>query len=101
MEKPTPADMMITHSEDGSNGIYLAKIEGKPDAKLTYSRVSDSLIIVDHTYVPPQMRGMGIAAKLVERVVRDAQASGTRIDPACPYVKAQIARHKEWQDVLS
>lgn len=100
MEKPTP-EMTIIHSEDGSKGLYLAKIEGKPDAKLTYSRASDSLIIVDHTYVPPEMRGMGIAAQLVERVVSDARTSGTKIDPVCPYVKVQIARHKEWQDVLS
>lgn len=100
MEKPTP-QLSISHSEDGARGIYVAQIEGKPDAKLTYTRVSDSLIIVDHTYVPPELRGMGIAAKLVERAVSDARASGTKIDPACPYVKVQIARHKEWQDVLS
>lgn len=100
MEKPTP-DMTITHSEDGSKGIYTAKIDGKPDAEMTYSRASESLIIIDHTGVPDALRGMGVGVKLVERAVLDARASGTKIMPLCPFAKAQIARHKEWQDVLN
>lgn len=100
MEKPTP-DMVITHSEDGSKGIYLAKIDGKPDAELTYSRASESLIIIDHTGVPDELRGMGVGVKLVERAVLDARQSGTKIMPLCPFAKVQIQRHKEWQDVLN
>lgn len=100
MEKPAP-DMIITHSEDGSKGIYTAKIDGKPDAEMTYSRASESLIIIDHTDVPDALRGMGVGVKLVERAVLDARASGTKIMPLCPFAKAQITRHKEWQDVLS
>lgn len=100
MEKPTP-QMTITHSEEGSKGLYVAKIDGKPDAELTYSRASESLIIIDHTGVPDAMRGMGVGVKLVERAVLDARASSTKIMPLCPFAKAQIARHKEWQDVLA
>jgi hypothetical protein len=100
MEKPTP-DMVITHSEDGSKGIYLAKIDGKPDAELTYSRASENLIIIDHTGVPDELRGMGVGVKLVERAVLDARQSGTKIMPLCPFAKVQIQRHKEWQDVLN
>ncbi len=100
MEKPTP-DLAITHEDNGSKGRYVAKIAGKPDAELTYSRASDTLIIVDHTGVPDELRGMGVGVKLVEKVVLDARASGTKIMPLCPFAKAQIARHKEWQDVLN
>lgn len=100
MEKPTP-DMTITHIEEGSKGVYTAKIDGKPDAELTYSRASDTLIIIDHTGVPDALRGMGVGVKLVERAVLDARESGTKIMPLCPFAKAQLARHKEWQDVLS
>ncbi|GAB5510392.1 MAG: GNAT family N-acetyltransferase [Hyphomicrobiales bacterium] len=100
MEKPTP-QMTITHSEEDSKGLYLAKIVGKPNAELTYSRASESLIIIDHTGVPDALRGMGVGVKLVERAVLDARASGTKIMPLCPFAKVQMQRHKEWQDVLS
>lgn len=100
MEKPTP-ELTISHQEVDGQGIYIAHIKDMADAKLTYKRTSQKLIIVDHTFVPPEMRGMGIAKKLVERVVLDARASDTKIDPMCPYVKVQIARHKEWHDVLN
>ncbi|CAN0588042.1 unnamed protein product [Ectocarpus sp. 12 AP-2014] len=44
---------------------------------------------------------MGVGVKLVERAVTDARTSGTKIMPLCPFAKAQIQRHKEWQDVLN
>lgn len=100
MEKSTP-EIAITHSDEGSKGAYTASVVGKPPAELTYSRASESLIIIDHTGVPDELRGMGVGVALVKRAVEDARASGTKIMPLCPFAKAQIARHKEWQDVLS
>ena len=100
MEKPTPP-MTIEHTEEGSKGAYTAKIDGMPDAEMTYSRASDSLIIIDHTGVPDELRGMGVGVKLVERAVEDARASGTKIIALCPFAKAQFDRHKAWQDVLN
>lgn len=99
MDKPTPS-MTITHEEAGSTGTYTAHIEGMPTSELTYSRTTPTLIIIDHTGVPDALRGMGVGVKLVERAVVDARAAGTKIFPLCPFAKAQIQRHAEWQDVL-
>ena len=38
--------------------------------------------------------------RLWQRAVEDAQSEGITIMPLCPFAKAQIARHPEWQDVL-
>ena len=100
MDKPAPA-LTITLAETGSKGRYEARVEGKPPAELTYSRTSATLIIADHTGVPDALRGMGVGVALVKRMVEDARASGTRIVPLCPFVKAQMARHPEWRDVLA
>jgi uncharacterized protein len=99
MEKPTP-HMAITHEETDTKGTYTAHIEEMPTAELTYSRAGPHLIIADHTGVPDALRGMGVGVKLVERLVEDARASGTKVIPLCSFVKAQIARYPEWQDVL-
>jgi predicted GNAT family acetyltransferase len=36
----------------------------------------------------------------VRQGVEDARRDGIVIIPLCPFAKAQIERHPEWQDVL-
>lgn len=95
-------DLTITREDAGSKARYIAKVDGVPETgELTLSKVSDSLIIVDHTASPDSLRGQGVARALVERVVADARAAGQRIVPLCPYTRAQALKHKEdWADVI-
>ncbi|WRW39104.1 GNAT family N-acetyltransferase (plasmid) [Rhizobium indigoferae] len=46
------------------------------------------------------MRGRKIGEQLVRQAVEDARREGISIIPLCPFAKAQIERHAEWQDVL-
>lgn len=68
---------------------------------MTYSRAGVGLIIIDHTEVPEALRGRPVGEARVRRSVEDARAEGRLILPLCPFAKAQIARHPEWQDVLN
>jgi uncharacterized protein len=86
--------------EDGeSKGRYRIVVEGV-EAEMTYSRAGKSLIIIDHTAVPDALRGRRIGEQLVRQAVEDARRDNIAIIPLCPFAKAQIARHPEWQDVL-
>lgn len=89
----------ITREEDESKGRYTAKVDGH-EAEMTYSRLGESTTIIDHTGVPDALRGRGVGQALVKRGVEDARAEGRKIVPLCSFVKVQIARHPEWQDVL-
>jgi predicted GNAT family acetyltransferase len=71
------------------------------EAEMTYSRVSDSMIIIDHTEVPAALRGRRVGEQLVLQAVEDARRGGVSIVPLCPFAKAQIARHPEWRDVIA
>lgn len=94
--------MDITLEEQGSKGRYVIRPEGSDaEAELTYSRMSDSLVIVDHTGVPDEFRGRGYGKLLAERVVADAREKGFKIVPLCPFFKAQADRHPDWADVIS
>jgi predicted GNAT family acetyltransferase len=91
----------ITHSESESRGRYEAHIEGKDGSgRLTYSRMSPTRIIADHTGVDDSLRGTGVARALVERLVADARSAGIRIVPQCSYVLAQYRRNPDWSDVM-
>jgi predicted GNAT family acetyltransferase len=92
-------DFEITRKETESKGRYATVVDGH-EAEMTYSRAGTSTIIIDHTGVPDALRGRGVGQALVLRGVEDARAEGRKIVPLCPFARAQIARHPEWQDVL-
>ncbi|MDH4412127.1 MAG: GNAT family N-acetyltransferase [Rhizobium sp.] len=92
--------MQITSENAGSGGRYVGRIEGiEAPAIMTFSRASESLIIVDHTEVPDAMRGKGAGQALAEHAVAEARKGGWKIIPLCPFMKAQMDRHPDWNDV--
>lgn len=97
----TIATPRITLEMNGQKGRYVAVVDGIADpAELTFSKMSDSLVIADHTGVPDALRGMGIGRALVERLVADAREKGFKIIPLCPYVNATRQKHPEWADLF-
>ena len=91
----------VTRSDETSHGAYRAELPGtgRP-AELTWQAMGP-LRIADHTFVPPDMRGQGVAQVLVEALVADAREQGFKIVPQCSYVEAQFRRHPEWADLLA
>ncbi len=87
--------------EDGpTGGRYVTGAQGQ-EAVMTFSRASPRLIIIDHTEVPDIYRGQGVGVRLAVHAVERARAGGWKIIPLCPFFKAQLARHPEWDDVIS
>ena len=102
--KPLPAPAPLASGggerEDGpSKGRYRMVVDGV-EAEMTYSRAGAQLVIIDHTEVPAALRGRKVGERLVRQAVEDARRDGISIIPLCPFAKAQIERHPEWQDVL-
>jgi predicted GNAT family acetyltransferase len=92
----------ITRSEAGSKGRYTARVEGQGGiGELTFSRMSPTKIIADHTGVDDSLKGTGIGKALVERLIADARSEGFSIVPLCPFVRGQFQRHPEWSDVMA
>jgi predicted GNAT family acetyltransferase len=99
-EMPESRDSFtIVREEESTKGRYVVRLDGH-EAEMTYSRAGERMIIIDHTGVPDALRGRGVGLALVCRGVEDVRAQGRVIIPLCPFAKAQIARHPEWQDVL-
>lgn len=62
--------------------------------------LADGEMIFTRTVVPPELRGRGIAEKLVRVALAEARAAGRRVVPQCSYVARFIERHKEYADLL-
>ena len=90
----------IELEENGSKGRYVLRGPDGAEAEMTFTRVGNSQLIIDHTGVPDAFRGQGAGLRLVSRAVEDARAAGKKIIPLCPFAAAQFHRHPEWADVL-
>ena len=63
--------------------------------------IEDNRIIFTHTFVPPELRGKGIAEKLVRAALDDARAQKLKVVPACSYVTEFVQRHAEYRDLTA
>ena len=91
----------IVFQDNGSKGRYFMRSAAGDEAEMTFTKIGEHKIIIDHTEVPDAFRGQGAGLRLVTRAVEDARAAGKKIIPLCPFANAQFRRHKEWADVLS
>ena len=90
----------IELEDSGSKGRYFLRSPDGDEAEMTFTKVGEHQIIIDHTEVPDAFRGQGAGLRLVTRAVEDARAAGKKIIPLCPFANAQFRRHQEWADVV-
>ncbi|QHE88364.1 GNAT family N-acetyltransferase [Hydrogenophaga sp. BPS33] len=91
----------IQHQETAARGVFHIQHEGRQVGEMTYSRTNPSLVVVDHTYVDPGLRGHGLAQQLQDAMVAWARKTNTKVVPVCSYVKLQFERNAAIRDVLA
>ena len=67
-------------------------------SKMDYILHSDT-IVMTHVGVDPELRGQGVAAKLVEAGIHHAEKNSLRVVPMCSYAAAYIRRHPEYAEL--
>lgn len=69
-------------------------------ASLDYTMEGPDLAL-DHTFVPREMRGQGIAQQLAETALNYARDNNFKVLPYCTFVQQYIADHPEYQDLVA
>lgn len=91
----------ITRHESGSQGEYRANVAGSRHfGRLTWTQ-ANGIRAAEHTIVPPEIGGRGIAGMLVEALVADAREQGFKVKPVCSYVLKAFERHPEWSELAA
>jgi uncharacterized protein len=67
-------------------------------ARLDYV-VSGNTIELVHTYVPEGATTHGVGSALARYALEHARANGLKVVPTCPFVRAFLERHPEYQDL--
>ncbi|WP_442548610.1 GNAT family N-acetyltransferase [Chengkuizengella axinellae] len=83
----------------GENKFYIEN-DGQNVAEITFVPSGNKRLIIDHTFVDPQLRGQRVGEALVEKVVEYAREGNKTIIPLCPFAKRQFDQKKEYVDVL-
>jgi len=73
---------------------------GDERAELTY-REDDKTRDFRHTYVPDDLRGRGIAERLVRHALDDTLLHGYKFTPTCPYVERFVEKHPQYRTGLA
>lgn len=95
----TEPELTVLREDGATRGRYVIHLAPGFEAEMTFSTGQDGTITIDHTGVPREYEGRGIAAKLVNKAIADAREQGFKIMPVCSYVVAQFRRHPEWADL--
>ena len=78
---------------------YEVSVDGEVVGFSAY-RARPGLIAFVHTDVDKRFRGRGIGDQLIRFALEDARARGLSVLPFCPFVKAFIEGHREFEELV-
>ena len=84
-------------SHNGAEHRFETWIDGYL-SKLDYIQDGKNFVIT-HVGVYPELRGQGIAGKIVEAGLEYAKERALRVVPMCSYAAAYIRRHPEFAEL--
>jgi predicted GNAT family acetyltransferase len=87
-------------AHDASSRRFEVRVGDHPLAFLSYS-FNGNRVIFEHTFVPTELSGKGVAANLVGTALEEARQRGWRVVPRCSYVAAFIKRNPQFADLIA
>lgn len=92
--------MASTVTDDPEESRYESRIDGSLAGLATYT-LSGHTITFDHTEVYDAYEGQGVGSALARFALDDARARSLRVRARCPFIRAWIERHPDYQDLLA
>ncbi|MEM0518529.1 MULTISPECIES: GNAT family N-acetyltransferase [Aequorivita] len=77
---------------------FEAEVDGHK-AIIEYT-VKPGVLSLDHTEVPKELSGQGIASEMTEMVLLQIELRGLKVIPTCPFIKKYIEKHPEWKSIV-
>ena len=88
------ADARALHVRQADEAVHI----GASPARESY--LVGEKIIIEHTEVPAELEGKGIASRIVRTALDYARAQKLKVMPLCPFTAGFIHRHPEYQDLV-
>lgn len=92
-------DPELTIVNNRAASRYEASLAGRPVGYSTYEEEPGRVTFV-HTVVRPEFEGRGFGSRLAKFAIDDVRARGLPITPVCPFVRAYLRRHHEYDSIV-
>jgi uncharacterized protein len=90
------AELVKDHPE---RSRYEIEVDGERGGFVQYRRSGRELTLI-HTETDPRFRGQGLGGHLIAAVLDEARQQGVTVIPLCPFVRAFIADHPDYADLV-
>lgn len=90
--------MNLEVEHDASARRFIAKTDGYTSF-LSYVALDDKTLDYNHTFVPGELRGRGIASRLVKHALQYAKDRELKVVPSCPFVARIMQRDATFSDL--
>ena len=85
--------------QDTEKNRFVTYVEGY-ETVVEYT-LKDNVIDLYRTFTPPELRGKGVAGKLVKYALEHAKENNLKVIPTCSYVRGYIERHENYKELLA
>ncbi len=91
--------MSLKFEHDTERHQFYTLVDGKK-AYLDYVVLEEGEVLkYYHTFVPPELRGQGIAGELAQFALNYAKDNSFKVNPSCPFVKSFIDDHPKFKEL--
>jgi uncharacterized protein len=91
---------MISVRDAPERSRYEVTVDGQLAGHADYRDEGEVRVFV-HTEVDDAFEGQGVGSTLAREALDDVRASGRRLVPRCPFIRAYIERHPDHEDLVS
>jgi len=84
-----------------NTALYRFELDAGGAIAFVNYKIDGRTIALLHTETPVALRGRGIASRLVHDVLEDVRARGLKMVPRCAFVRAYLAKHPEFHDLVA
>ena len=92
--------MSVETTRNDAESRYEAHVDGELAGFAEYVLDGDRIVFT-HTEVEDQCEGEGIGSTLARFALDDVRGrGGLRVVPRCPFIRAWIGKHPDYQDLL-
>ena len=79
------------------------RYELKVDDHIAYAnyRWEDDILVIEFVFTPKELRGQGVASKLMTLLMTEAKEKQFKVRPFCGYAKSWLERHPEYSELVS
>src|SRR3954451_15959050 len=89
----------VTVRDNPGESRFEAYVDGRSAGFSAYA-LSDGVITFTHTEVDDAFEGQGVGSTLVRQALDQVRSEGgRRVRPVCPFVRAWIEHHPDYQDL--